>query len=261
MPTYVQVQDEDLVRWITLHDPQRRNALGSQLLGDLARALESGAVAGIRAAVVQTVPVAGVWSAGHDIDELPRGDRDPLTWDNPIEGVLRSLRDAPYPVIGAVDGSVWGAACDFAFSCDLIVATRDSSFAITPTRLGIPYNSAGVSHFLSAVPAHIANEMFFTADPISAERAFNAGAVNRLVADRTEMVQVSGELAHRIAARAPLAITAIKAEIGALTDARALTSDQFERLNALRTRAWMSRDYQEGLDSFHERRPPRFEGR
>lgn len=259
--TCVQIEDEGLVRRITLHDPKRRNALSTRLLGDFIQALESGSSAGIRVVIVRTEPVAGVWSAGHDIDELPVGDRDPLMWDNPIEALLRAIRDLPFPVIAAIDGSVWGAACDLAFTCDLIVATLESSFAITPTRLGIPYNSAGVAHFLSALPVHIAKEMFFTADPISAERAFDSGAVNRLVDDRAAMDQVAGELAHRIAERAPLAISAIKAEIGALTDARALTSDQFERLNALRTRAWTSEDYREGLSAFHERRTPRFEGR
>ncbi len=256
----MQVEDESLVRRITLHDPERRNALSAGLLEDLTHALESGSAAGVRAVIIRTQSVAGVWSAGHDIDELPTGDRDPLMWDNPIEAVLRTIRDLPCPVIAAVDGSVWGAACDLTFTCDLIVATRESSFAITPTRLGIPYNSAGVAHFLSALPVHIAKEMFFMADPISAERALASGAVNRLVDDRAEMDETAGQMARRIAERAPLAISAIKAEIGALTDARALTSDQFERLNALRSRAWTSEDYQEGLRAFHERRAPRFEG-
>ncbi|MGA0209449.1 MAG: enoyl-CoA hydratase-related protein, partial [Candidatus Nanopelagicales bacterium] len=133
--------------------------------------------------------------------------------------------------------------------------------AITPTRLGIPYNTEGIAHFLSALPVHVVKEMFFTADPIEASRAWQLGIVNELVDDYQELSAACERWAQRIATRAPLAIQAIKAEISTLSDARHLTSNEFERLNALRTRAWMSADYREGLAAFHERRDPKFQGR
>jgi len=253
-------QDAAHVRTLTLDEPERRNALSAALLGEFVAELSAAAQEGMRAVIVQASPAAGVWSAGHDIDELPHGDRDPLTWDNPLEEALRAVRDAPFPVIAAVDGSVWGGACDLVLTCDLVVAVRTASFAITPTRLGIPYNTAGVSHFVSALPLHVAKEMFFTADPITAEQAALYGVVNRLVGDRDEMAASAMALAERIATRAPLAVRAIKAEMAALTESRTLSSDTFERLAVLRTRAWTSRDYAEGLAAFHERRSPEFTG-
>lgn len=257
----VRVEDEGFIRRITLHDPSRRNALSGALLIALTDAVTSAPGAGIRAVIVGANEVEGVWSAGHDIDELPTGDRDPLLWDNPLEGALRAIRTTAVPVIASVDGSVWGGACDLVFTCDLIVATAASTFAITPARLGIPYNTAGVAHFLSALPVHAAKEMFFCADPIAATRAHGWGVVNRLVQDRDELMSEAASLATRIASRAPLAVAAIKAEMTALTDARQLNSDEFEKLNAMRTRAWRSDDYREGLAAFHERRSPKFEGR
>ncbi len=257
----VRVEDEGFIRRITLHDPSTRNALSGAVLTELAAGITSAPGRGIRAVIVYAEEVEGVWSAGHNIDELPSGDRDPLLWDNPLEGALRAIRSTPVPVVVAVDGSVWGGACDLVVTCDLIVATEASSFAITPTRLGIPYNTAGVAHFLSALPVHAAKEMFFCADPIDATRAHRWGVVNRLVEDRHQLMTEAESLAARIATRAPLAVAAIKAEMTALTDARQLTSDEFEKLNAMRTRAWMSDDYKEGLAAFHERRIPDFEGR
>ncbi|HEV8024800.1 MAG TPA: methylmalonyl-CoA decarboxylase [Candidatus Nanopelagicales bacterium] len=248
------------VRTLTFDEPEHRNALSADLLAQFVAELESATSDGIRALVLSATPAGGVWSAGHDIAELPHGERDPLTWDNPLEEALRAVRDAPFPVIAAVDGSVWGGACDLVLTCDLVVAVRTASFAITPARLGIPYNTAGVSHFISALPLHIAKEMFFTADPISAEQAAQFGVVNRLVGDREEMLTSAAALAERIASRAPLAVRAIKAEMAALTDARMLTSDTFEKLSVLRTQAWTSRDYAEGLAAFHERRPAMFTG-
>ena len=252
--------DAGHLRTFTLDQPERRNALSSGLLEELIHQLQVAGQDEVRAVVLQATSASGVWSAGHDISELPHGDRDPLTWDNPLESALRAVRDAPFPVIAAVDGSVWGGACDLVLTCDLVVAVRTATFAITPARLGIPYNTAGVSHFVNALPLHIAKEMFFTADPITAEQAADYGVVNRLVGDHDEMQASATSLGERIAGRAPLAIRAIKAEMSALTDARMLTSDVFEELNALRTKAWTSQDYAEGLAAFHERRPPNFTG-
>jgi crotonobetainyl-CoA hydratase len=102
--------------------------------------------------------------------------------------------------------------------------------------------------------------MFFTGDPIDASRAAELGIVNRLVSDRDELVEVTETVASRIASLAPLAIQAIKAEINTLSGARHLTSDEFEKLNNARMRAWTSRDYREGLAAFRERRTAQFEG-
>jgi methylmalonyl-CoA decarboxylase len=132
--------------------------------------------------------------------------------------------------------------------------------ATTSTRLGVPYNTAGVAHVLGAVPLNVAKEMFFTAEPISAQAMADYGVVNRLVADTEEMSATAAEIGRRIASLAPLAIKAIKGEMTALTDARSLTSDDFERLTALRRDAWTSEDYQEGIRAFTQKRAPRFDG-
>lgn len=256
----VRIDDLGNVRRLTLCDPQRRNALSTAMLRLLIDAIQDAADHGVRVVVLDADPVHGVWSAGHDIAELPTGDRDPLFWDNPLEETLRVIRDAPFPVIAAVDGSVWGGACDLVITCDLVVATISSQFAITPARLGIPYNTEGVAHFLSALPIHVVKEMFFTGDPIDATRAAGVGMVNRCVDGRDELDAAVESLTARISELAPLAIQAIKAEATTLSGARHLTSDEFERLDNLRTRAWMSRDYREGLAAFADRRPAVFQG-
>jgi len=254
-------QSPGLVVEVTMTSPAKRNALGADMLAALTAALVEAETAGCRAMIVRAEPGAPVWSAGHDIDELPTDGTDPLTWTNPLELFLRTVRHTPFPVIAAIEGTVWGGACDFVLTCDLVVAVRTATFAITPVKLGIPYNTAGVAHFLGALPLNVAKEMFFTAEPITAEKMAEYGVVNRLAGDHIEMDSTAVSLARRIASMAPLAVAAIKAETTALTDARALTSDEFERLTSLRRRAWRSADYQEGIRSFLEKRPARFEGK
>jgi len=164
-------------------------------------------------------------------------------------------------VIAAVEGGVWGGACELVLTCDLVVAVESATFALTPARLGVPYNTAGVAHVLSALPLNVAKELFFAADPMSAQDWRGYGVVNRVVADAGELDYTARDLALRIAQRAPLTVRAVKAEMAALTDARSLTSDDFERLTELRRAAWTSSDYQEGVRAFLEKRSPRFEGR
>jgi methylmalonyl-CoA decarboxylase len=245
---------------ITMANTARRNSLGSQMLDELAAALAEAQDSGARAAIIRAEPGVSTWSAGYDIESLPLDGTDPLTWTNPLEAFLHEVRAAPFPVIAAVEGGVWGGACELAMTCDLVVATRTSTFAVTPVRLGVPYNTAGVNHFLAALPLNVAKEMFFTGDPISAEAAASYGVVNRLVDDANTLAEVATELGRRIAQRAPLAIRAIKGELTALTDARSLTSDDFERLTELRRAAWTSADYQEGVRAFKEKRSARFSG-
>lgn len=255
----VRVEHVGHVRIVTLAQPERRNALSRELLMALIASISDHD--GIRALIIRAEPGVSVWSAGHDISELPQDGSDALAWVNPLEELFRQVRQAPFPVIAAVEGTVWGGACNLVLACDLVVATRDSTYAITPAKLGIPYNSAGVAHFLSALPLNIAKEMFFTAQPISAEALASYGVVNRLVADSEELQTAALGLAEQIASLAPLAIRAIKSEMTALTDARPINADLFENLTSLRRSAWRSADYAEGLAAFHGRRIAQFEGR
>jgi methylmalonyl-CoA decarboxylase len=253
-------EEPESVIEITMANDARRNAMSREMLGDLTDALRRAEESRCRALIFRAASGVTTWSAGYDISALPTDGSDPLTWTNPLEGFLHTLRAAPFPVIAAVEGGVWGGACEFVMTCDLVVAVRTATFAVTPARLGVPYNTAGVAHFLSALPLSVAKEMFFTADPITAEQAAAYGVVNRLVDDGAEMADTAIGLARRIATRAPLAIRAIKGEMTALTDARSLTSDDFERLTELRRAAWTSSDYQEGVRAFTEKRAARFTG-
>ena len=257
----VSVDHDGRVAIVTMRHTDRLNAISAELADAIVNCMEQSEKDGSRAIILRAEPGVSTWSAGHDIKELPTDGQDPLTWSNSLEHLLRRVRAVPIPVIAAVEGGVWGGACDLVMSVDLVVACDTSTFAITPVKLGVPYNTAGVAHFMAAMPVHVVKEMFFTADPIDATRAYNLGIVNRLASDPDDLLVHSLALAHRIAHRAPLAMRAIKAEVRALTDASPMTSDVFEKLTQLRRTAWASEDYDEGLAAFAERRPPDFQGR
>lgn len=244
---------------ITMNRAARLNCLSRELVEAVLAALDELAAAGARAVILRAQPGAKVWSAGHDIQEIPLDGSDPVSWNVPFEVLLRRVRDFPVPVIGLIEGSVWGGACDLAVSLDMLVGAPTASFAITPAKLGLPYNAAGLTHFLGVLPLHVAKEMLYTAQPLSAEDAHRLGLLNRLV-PAAELEAAAYDLARQVASRAPLAIGVLKAEMRNLTRGPALAAEDFEDVQALRQEAFRSHDFQEGIAAFFQKRDPVFRG-
>ena len=204
----VQTQLAGGVGTITLNHSAKRNAPGQALVGEILAALAELQKVSARVVVLRAAADAKVFSAGHDIDELPRGE-EPLPYNDPLETLLRAIKHFPAPVIAMVHGSVWGGATDLVLSCDMIVGDETSSFAITPANLGLAYNTAGLLQCLRRVPLGKVKEMFFTAAPLNADEADKWGILNHLV-PAADLEAFTQGLARRIAEKAPLAIAAIK---------------------------------------------------
>ena len=244
---------------IEFNHPQTRNSLSSALLDELINAFAEMASRRARVIVLRAEPGVKVWSSGLNIDELPVSGRDPLSYNDPLEQALRAVQHSPAPVIAMVEGSVWGGACDLSFICDLAIGCPSASFAITPAKIGVPYNSSGIMHFINVVGPRIAREMFFTARPIGAERALQIGILNHLVPTE-ELAPFTYAMAGQIAENSPLAISVIKEQLRLLSNSHPLSPETFERIQGLRRRAYDSVDYQEGKNAFFEKRPPVFKG-
>jgi len=219
---------------ITLADLRRRNVLSARMVSGVVAALGSLQAQKARAVVLRAAAGLPVWSAGQAIDELPRGGRDPLGYNDPLEQLLRAIRTFPAPVIAMVHGSVWGGAFDLVLSCDLVIADETATFAITAADLGLPYNITGLLHCLGRLPINLVKEMFFTTAPL--------------------------ELAAAIASKSPMAMAVIKEQLRVLTDYQPIAAHVYERVQGLRREAYDSSDYLEGLRAFAEKRPPIFRG-
>jgi methylmalonyl-CoA decarboxylase len=243
----------------TFNDPHKANCLSSTLLQDLLRTFDQFEQQKVRVVILRAYPGAKIWSAGHDLREIHPDGSDPLPYDEPFEQVLHRVRAFPVPVIGMIEGSVWGGACDLAMTCDILVGTPTASFAITPVKIGIAYNTAGLNHFVGVLPLHIIKQMLFTGEPLSALEAHRLGLLNQLVeADKLE--ETTMKVARAIAGRAPMVVGLLKKEIQALTGGRGLSADEFEEIQSLRQRTYRSKDFKEGVQAFFEKRPPKFIG-
>ena len=256
---YLETKSEGAVGTIILNHPEKRNALSSPLIKSIVETLDEFARERIRAVVLRAQPGMKVWSSGHDVAELPEGGRDPLGWDDPLRYLVRAIEELPAPVIAMIEGGVWGGACEVAFACDLIIAAPSATFAVTPAKLGVPYNVSGMLTFLNACSLRIVKEMAFTAKPISAERAESLGIINRIVAVE-ELEPFTYKLARDIAENAPLSISVMKEQLRMLAGAHPMSPRRFERVQGLRRVVYDSDDYAEGIRAFKEKRRPKFSG-
>jgi methylmalonyl-CoA decarboxylase len=253
----VKISHDDKVGTIALDNMAKRNALGETTVREMLEALAQFESEGARAVVVRTAEPGHVWSAGHDIDELPIRGIDPLPFADPLEELLRAVRSFPGAVIAMIHGTVWGGACDLVLNCDMVVGDDTAAFAVTPARLGLPYSASGVQYFLARLPLNVVNELLMTADLIPAERALGVGIMNRLVSE--DMLETATyELAQRVRSRSGDAIRAYKLQATAMVRAVALSAQDSQWINQLRHEVYSGPDYAEGIAAFKEKRPPKF---
>lgn len=245
---------------ITLTNAKKLNSLNSGLVDGIVRALKQLEDTGARVVILRAEPGSKVWSSGHDIDELPEGGRDPLGWDDPLRHLVRTIETCRIPVIAMIEGGVWGGAVETVLACDIIIASPGATFAVTPARLGVPYNVSGMMTFMSAASLRIVKELAFTAAPISAERAEWIGMINHVI-PAGELEAFTLGMATTIANNAPLSISVMKEQLRVLAGAKPLTPRGFEKVQGLRRIVYDSQDYHEGIRAFKEKRKPVFTGK
>lgn len=255
----VDVEISDNIGIIRLNNSCKRNALSKELVLEVVGTLKEFKERKVAVVILRASDDCSVWSAGHDVKELPQTHRDPLGYHDSLEELLRAVQRYPGPVVAMVHGSVWGGACDLVMTCDIVIGDETSTFAITPTKLGLPYNASGILHFINRLGLNIAKEMFFSADPVTAERAERVGILNHLVPSE-KLLDFTLDLAKRMASRSALAVSVIKEQFNLLAGAHPIAPDVFERIQGLRRQVYDSHDYEEGVRSFLEKRPPVFKG-
>lgn len=254
----IKTEISERIGTIIFSNPAKRNALSKELLTGLNAALDDFRKKKIAVVVLRAEAGARIWSAGHDISELPL-NKDPLGYYDALEETLRNIQCFPGPVICMIQGGVWGGACDLAMTSDIVIGDHSSTFAITPVKLGLPYNASGILHFINRLGINMAKEMFFTAAPVPAERAKELGILNHLVS-ADELEKFTMDMAKQMASHSPLSISVIKEQFRLLSNAYPISPETFEMIQGLRRKVYDSQDYAEGIRAFKEKRPPNFKG-
>jgi enoyl-CoA hydratase len=253
----IRVTRTELKAEIVLDNPGRRNAI-SAIMWKKLRSFADDAREDVS---LRTLIISGegsVFSAGADITgfDTGRSGDEAQIYDDLVESTLRAIEELPQVIIAAISGPCIGAGASLACACDIRVAGTDSFFLVPAARLGLGYDPRGIARFVRIFGACTTREMLLLAARVASPRAFDLGAVHRLVA-AGEVRTCAHTLADVASSLAPLTQRAAKLSIGQLTAGNNI-SDAALALTAL---ADASLDYAEGCAAFAQKRLPTFRGR
>ncbi|RJL33571.1 enoyl-CoA hydratase/isomerase family protein [Bailinhaonella thermotolerans] len=254
----VSVRRHDRVAEIVLDRPDAMNALSTAMARRLASVTaEIGADPEVRAVVLSA---AGdkAFCVGADLKERnSMSDADLLRQRPVFRAAFGGVLGLPQPSIAAVHGYALGGGCEFALSCDMIVADETAVFALPEVSVGLVPGGGGTQLALHRLGPSRAADLIFTARRIDVFEAERMGLLDRRVPNgqaREEAIAI----AQRIAANSPVAVRAAKQALrrGRPADLQAALDIEDA---AWRTAAF-SADRKEGIAAFNEKRPPKWPG-
>jgi len=253
---HILVEIEAPIATITLNRPKVLNALSPALMGELTGALSDlDADDGVRAVVLTGGPK--VFAAGADIGDMAtQGPVDQLLRDQ--TGRWAPLAGFKKPLIAAVNGYALGGGCEVVLMCDLVIAGDAARFGQPEINLGIIPGAGGTQRWPRTAGKHVAMEAMLTGAPVTAQRAYEVGLVNKVVpAEMT--IDVAKRLARQIAEKPPLAARMAKEAVQ-----KAFETPLSEGLAAERKSFYFlfaTEDQKEGMHAFLEKRKGAFKGR
>ena len=197
---------------LTLSDPSLRNALGPEMYAAGIEALNVAESNPEIRSVILTGEGAHFCAGGNLNRLLGNRDKPREVQAQSIEGLhswMEAIRTFPKPIIAAVEGAAAGAGFSLVLMCDLIVAARDSVFVMAYSSIGLSADGGGSWSLAQALPRQLASELLMLGERIGAERLQELGIVNRVV-DSGNALEQALQLAERINARAPNAMSSVK---------------------------------------------------
>lgn len=252
------VDRDDHVMIVTINRPEVHNAVDLAVAESLGDALHEAD----RDVTVRSVVITGAgdraFCAGADLKAVARGEAI-----NPTEGRGADWWFAGFvnhhistPVLAAVNGLAYGGGAEIVLHADLAVAARSARFAFSEVMHGLIAGGGGAFRATRHVPHKFAMEMLLLGDPITADQAWAAGFVNRVVEDGSALEEAL-RMAHRIGRNAPLAVRATKRLARDIVDGRRPSEDeQWRRSKEESARLMNSGDAREGVAAFVEGLPP-----
>jgi enoyl-CoA hydratase len=245
---------KDGIAIITINRPEQRNALNKDVREGLTRAWQRFEKDDKLRVAILTGAGEKAFCAGGDLKEMvetgmkvPPRDFIPALYDNV---------EVTKPTIAAVNGVAFAGGWLISQNCDLCVAATTARFAITEVKVG--RGSPWASPLIHMIPQRIFMEIVLTGKPITAQRAYEIGLVNRL-AEPADLLDAAIELANEILDGAPLSVKAARETVMLSTEMGRSAALQAAR--AAHEHAYNSEDGQEGPLAFSEKRKPMWKGR
>jgi enoyl-CoA hydratase len=244
---------DDGIAVLTLNRPETRNCLARDVREGLSAAWDRFERDPALRVAILTGAGEKAFCAGGDLKEMvdtgmavPPRDLFPLPYDTV---------ELTKPTIAAVNGVAFAGGWMIAQACDLCVASTTARFAVTEVKVG--RSSPWAAPLIHMIPQRIMMEILLTGQPISAQRAYEIGLVNRLAAPE-QLMAAALELAHQVLDGAPLSVRAARETVMLATEMGRSAALQAAR-HASEV-CYRSEDAQEGPRAFAEKRPPQWTG-
>lgn len=247
----------DRIATITLNRPDAYNATTDELYQELQHAL--GVIAADKDVGCVIITGAGKgFCAGADL-KARKDDMTPLQRRARHRWILRDILEPLFrlekPVIAAVNGAAAGAGFNIALACDFVVASDKASFMQAFAKVGLVPDLGGLYLLGRVIGINKAKELCFTARKVPAEEAKALGIVNHVV-PHDDLMRTAREIAATIAAGSPTAMAMTKTLLDKSTNA---TLDQMLEFESYaQTIAYLTPEYEEGVQAFREKRAPDF---
>lgn len=253
---YILIERDERVGIVTLNRPKELNALNTQLVSELADALEEFD----RDEAIRCIVITGsgekAFAAGADIKEM--SDKTPVDMLAGFSDGWNRIKNIHKPLIAAVGGYALGGGCELAMTCDMIIASENARFGQPEILIGVIPGAGGTQRLTRAIGKYRAMEMVLTGAQIPAQELATLGLVNRVV-PKGEHLNAALDLARKIAQQAPVAARLAKESVLAafetpLAEGLALEHKNFVLL-------FSTEDMREGMRAFIEKRKAEFKGR
>jgi enoyl-CoA hydratase/carnithine racemase len=250
----------DSVQWLTIDRPQRRNALNTQVVEELAAGVRDAMNSREVRAIVITGAGDSAFCAGADLDPATDGSPFALSPADPqhfVATFFKLLEDCRLPVIARINGHALAGGLGLACACDLAIASEDATFGTTETAIGL-FPMMILPYLLRTGPRRRILELCITGARFTALEALAMDLVNYVV-PRNELDAKLAWLLDRILDKSPTAIRLGKMGFHALQDMSLVQALDYAQL-MIRIMA-QTDDAKEGTRAFMEKRPPNWTGR
>jgi enoyl-CoA hydratase len=257
--TNLLLEREDGIAFLTINRPEKRNALNSDTVDELRRAILDLKHDGSVRVVVVTGAGEKAFVAGADINELavqtPVGGRDHGRTGQHVFDLIEHMGK---PVIAAINGVALGGGCELAMACTLRIAADTARLGQPEINLGIIPGYGGTQRLPRLVGRGRALELLLTGEPVTAEEAYRIGLVNRVV-PAPALMEEARKLARTLAAKGPIAMRYIIDAVNQGIEMDLASAQMYEA--TLFGLVSTTEDMREGTRAFLEKRSANFKGR